>query len=220
MSSDAALIEEIVGRVLKQLGTAAVAARPATAAPTPVSVAVPDVSITAHVVTGEILEGLEGSVRTIRVGPKAILTPSACDWIRQRGLTVSRETKVATKAAGSRWIVIVSHSTPQVTGAVEALRSSGMMVESRLSGSAQESAGQATAALCRGEAPGIVVLADQPELVACLANRNERIRAAVVHNVQSFDRVRTRFQPNLLAIDPVHQSLFELRQLLKSIITS
>ena len=70
-------------------------------------------------------------------------------------------------------------------------------------------------AINRGEVSGIAVFADHAELIACRANRSERINAAVVSDVQLIPALKQYMQLNLMVVRPSGRSFFELRNLLK-----
>ncbi len=215
-------VDLIVQRVVAQLGPGVVAAPATASAPqVPVGAAapLPSAQISEQVVTQALLaEAINGS-NQIRVGPKAILTPSARDFVKQRNIKIIRET-AAGKPSAQRWQVIVTKANPSITAAVAALPELGVTADLRLTGLPAEAATQATSALCRGEAAQVVVFSDQPELVACLANRNDKIRAAAATNPAAVDRVRTSMQANLIAIDPGTKNTFELKTLLKAFASS
>jgi hypothetical protein len=161
-----------------------------------------------------LAEAVNGSSQ-VRIGTKAILTPSARDFVKQRGIKIIREAASA-KPESLRWQVIVTSSNSRITAAVEILPQLGVSIDLKLSGLPAEAAAQATSALCRGEATQVVVFTDQPEFVACLANRNDQIRAAVGTDVAAVERVRGSMHANLVAIDPGTRSAHELKALLKA----
>lgn len=221
MSTEVALIDEIVSRVLKELRTSGAAAPsvPA-AAPSPIEKApVGEVAITAAVITAELLVQSIGSAKKVRVAPKAILTPSARDVIRQRGLEVLREVDgSSSKPIAAAWRILVSKAGSQVDAALDALHSSGAGFDRQLSGTTEEAVSAAVSALSRSEVKGIVVLTSSPELAACMANRSERVQAVALREVAVLGEIRRQFQPNVVAIDPTSKGAFELRQLLKMVV--
>lgn len=224
MPAEVALIDEIVSRVLKELRTAEAAAPsvPA-AAPAPVQSPIQkpansEVAISAAIVTGELLEKSIGGAKKVRVAPKAILTPSARDIVRQRGLEIVRESAASAKAPTAAWRVLISSAAPQVASALDDLRSSGVGFDRQVSGTTEEAVTAAISALSRGEAKGIVVLTGSPELAACLANRSERVKAVALRDVALLGDIRRQFDPNLVAIDPGDRNTFELRQILKGVV--
>ncbi len=211
-------VELVVQRVLEHLGTPGGAAPVSASSPAAATPASRGVPIGEQVVTQALLaEAINGS-KLVRIGPKAILTPLARDFVRKQGLEIIRESPRLPDATAARWQIIVTTSTPQIAGVVEGVKQNGIPCELRLSGTAAEAAGQAISALCRGEATKVVVFTGQPELAACLANRNERIRAAAITEVGAGERVRSSLNPNFLSIDPTAKGGYELKTYLKAFI--
>lgn len=224
MHADAGLIDEIVQRVLSELRTGVTAARPATNGKPPKESAAnasPSaiVAIEAQVVTAEVLAQRPPGASRVRVRRRSILTPSARDFIRAHGLIVEHDTETIATPRRLGWSVIVSRATANVEHALEALRAD-IEFDRQLAGEPREAVDAAVGPLCRGEFAGAVVVTNEPELVACLANRNERIRAAVVRDAALVERLRISLQPDLLAIDPEGKSQFELKQLIRTIIAT
>jgi hypothetical protein len=211
-------VEFIVQSVLKEVGSKADAARPLAGPhviPPTVPAASKGVSISNAVITEALLsETVNGSVQ-VRIGPKAILTPSARDFLRSRGIEIIREGPHAKSTHASRWQVLVTKSTPQIAAAVESLKTSGITCDVRLLGTPAEAVAQAIGALCRGEAERIVIFTDEPEWAACQANRNDRVRAAAVGDVAAVERVQLSLKANVLAINPAGRGVNELSALLR-----
>jgi hypothetical protein len=210
-------VELIVQRVLEHLGSPApgtpTAASPAVAPAVP---APQGFRISAQVVTQALLaESINGST-TVRIGPKAIVTPSALDFVRQRGIAIVRESSAPIAKIAARWQVIVTTPHSNIAPAVESLKQYGIVCDLRLSGYPAEAAAQAISAICRGEADKIVIFTAEPELVACLANRNERIRAAAIGDAGALARTQRELKPNMLSLDPSNKSVHEIRTLLKA----
>ncbi|HLJ12226.1 MAG TPA: hypothetical protein VKU82_13615 [Planctomycetaceae bacterium] len=216
--------ELIVKRVLERLETngspPSSASGPASASAAEVqNPKVPEVRIEQTVITQALLSETTTGAAQVRIGPKAILTPSARDFVHHRGITIVRESsqKVATAL---RFLLIATASTPQVSAAVDDLQRLGITCEVRLSGLPGEAAVQAISALCRGEANRIVVVTDQPEVLACLSNRNDRVRAAAVSGTAAVARVKRTLNANLLAIDTSGIGAHELTSLLKAFLST
>lgn len=241
MSFEAVEIERIVAQVMERLLAAPPAARsvepsaapaaPAAQVPEPRSaVANPNASshpsqvirLTEAVITADVLQSCINGAKTVQIGARAVLTPSARDFLRTRNIQCTRDAAGNTGAGASgspaetRWQAVISKANSQVEAVVKNLQAAGEAWETRLTGLPAEAARQGMSALCRGEAAGIVVFADQPEVVACLANRNTRVRAAAVWNAQQIAAAAQHLGANLLAIDPVGKSFFELRTMLKA----
>jgi len=215
-------VEMIVQRVLDHLGTSgghAPGASGSASASAPIA-APKGVQVVEQVVTQALLSERVNGAKQVRIGPSAILTPSARDFIRNHGIEVIRESLSLATSTGIRWQVIATVSTPEIAGVVEGLRAHGFAADFRLVGLPAEAANQAISAVCRGEAAKVLVFTNQPELVACLANRNDEIRAAAVGDVAAGERVQRTLHPNLIAIDPSSKGVHELKTLLKTITLS
>jgi hypothetical protein len=206
-------VELIVQRVLEHLEAPGAGACDAGAPSKP---ATEGFRVSAAVVTQALLAESVNGVKTVRIGTKAIVTPSARDYLRQKGIEVIRESAAAPARTGRRVQIIVATAHPHVSAAVEALEQSGIGCEKRLSGLPAEAATQAISAVCRGEAEKVVIFTAEPELVACLANRNAQIRAAAVADAAAVRRMQTALKPNVLAIDPSPRGVHELKTLLKA----
>jgi ribose 5-phosphate isomerase RpiB len=70
--------------------------------------------------------------------------------------------------------------------------------------------------LCRGESAGVVVLADRCHWIACRANRNHYVRAAVVTDARAADQAREELGANLFCVPPTGMAQFALLNLLRS----
>jgi hypothetical protein len=179
--------------------------------------AAPDeVLISERVITAEVLlRDLRGAGRVV-IAPKALLTPTANDVIRMRRLEVVRQSAqaIASTTVRRRWVILVGQSLPAVTAAVGAWRTAGGRLETALVGTAAEAAARAISAICRGEADEVLVIAAQPESVACLANRNEAVRGVVLVESAAVARLRESLRPNVWVVDAVPRGGFDLSSLL------
>jgi hypothetical protein len=178
--------------------------------------------ITDRVVTAELLgQRLTGKTfSAVAICPKAIITPSAFDFLRTKKIFWHRNTAEAAPKADkpmTRWKALVFTATPSVLQAVEHTerQTFGKQWSHELLGSAEEAISAATSAINRGEVSGIAVFADHAELIACRANRSERVNAAVVSDVQLIPALKQYMQLNLMVVRPSGRSFFELRNLLK-----
>jgi hypothetical protein len=175
------------------------------------------VHIAGQVITQSLLAASATGVEDVRIDAKAILTPTARDFVKQHGIRIVREGAAPARATATiRWQALVTKSTSQIAAAIDGLSPFGVVCEVRLSGVPAEAAAQAISALCRAEVQQVVVFSDQPELVACLANRNDKVHAAAASDIAAIERVRRHLQANLLALDPAAKSVHELKTLLKA----
>lgn len=208
MHLDTATIQRIVGDVLKELGTPATAPRGVSTVHRQPSA----VRIHEAVITAALLEERLDGRQAISIERRALLTPSAQDLIRERNVAVQRlaSARKQTARLGTKFIVVTTH--PSIDDlCAEAIR--------ELAGSTDEAAKQSISAICRGEVDRVVVFTDRPHRAACLANRNDRIRAAVASDAGDVRSVAQEFSVNVWCVDPSSRSSFELAQLWKTIVS-
>ena len=161
-----------------------------------------EVRISERVITGELLRRLAvGAV--VQISPKALLTPSARDAVASLKLQVVRESAAGPTTAGRQtsWLVLSAQPGTALDLALPGWKTAGGRVELRRTATPAETAEQAIGALCRGEAQGVLVLSPEPEWIACLANRNDRVRGASVATAAALSRLSAGLKFNLLAVD-------------------
>ena len=175
---------------------------PAVVAPRAPLAASHEVRISERVITGELLRRLAvGAV--VQISPKALLTPSARDAVASLKLQVVRESAAGPTTAGRQtsWLVLSAQPGTPLDSALPGWKTAGGRVELRRTATPAETAEQAIGALCRGEAQGVLVLSPEPEWIACLANRNDRVRGASVATAAALSRLSAGLKFNLLAVD-------------------
>lgn len=179
-------------------------------------------AIVDRVVTAELLASRLNGQKWAKVAicPKAVITPSAFDYLRTHKIVWHRNTAEAAPNPNkpmTRWKALIVTATPSVLQAVEHTESQtfGKQWSHELLGSAEEAITAATSGINRSEVSGLAVFADHAELVACRANRSERVNAAVVSDVQLIPALKQYMQLNLMVVRPSGRSFFELRNLLK-----
>ena len=219
MTVDERLVDQIVSGVLERLQGRSDAVR-ASAPQSQSAVGEPmgntpkpnEVFLNERVITAELLERSVNGHRRIQIAPKAVLTPSAREFLRKSDVEWSRlDGQVAGSRSAGQWKAIVVDATPVVTGAVEDMLRSGWRRE--LVGSVHEAVEQAVSAICRGESLGAAVFSEQADAIVCRANRNPKVRGAVVTDVKHLDAARRDLGANLIGIQPQGKSYFELRNI-------
>jgi hypothetical protein len=219
MSLSADIVDRIVAGVLEQLGRPAEAAAPSadsrgnrSTRPSPKAV----LEIGDAVITAGLLEARAINGAPVVFGARSVLTPSAREYLAKGKIdwTRGKDGERAIAAVGS-WLALLARSTPALLATFEgALHQS---YQKAIVGCSREAAVRAVGALCRGECDGVVVFTDKPEAVACRANRNPMVRAAVVETTLRIKPLRERMGVNLFAVDPEKRSTFDLRNLLREI---
>lgn len=178
------------------------------------------VGLTQSVVTAATLEGLMLSAgATVLLAPKTILTPSANDWLRERKIAWSRSSGAVKaspgKAGGGHWQLLASTVTPTVRSLLEQMNRSYRDWRQQLVGGLAETAESAVRLIATAEADRVLVVINSAEALACIANRNGRVRAAVVQSADHLRTVEEEFSPNVVVINPAIRSLMELRHLVQ-----
>lgn len=220
---NAATVDRIVANVLKTISTT----RAAQAAPVVADKHIVEqntIEITATVfsdpvVTAELLEKCELGQAVELIG-KAIVTPAAQDIIRERRLNVTR-TQIASKKtlsakaeseSNKRAAVIVHH-----TAAIDQVLGEFGVTTRELVGCPDDAAKFAISELCRGAVSSVVIFAEQTHRAACLANRNDKIKAVAIRDQADVNAIKKQLRANVWCLDPTGRSYFELRNIFKSI---
>ena len=213
---DQALIDRIVANVLEQLQPAAPRAVTPPAAATPSAV----VQLSQAVITADVLSAAVKPGQTVQIGANSLLTPSARDWLRQHQIVWTRTTGQPDERAGAavamRGQLLLSTVTPAVRGAVDSLFRSVRNWQRQVVGPAREATEIAVRAIATADCDRVLITSRDAELVACLANRHQAVRAAVVTSAEHVQRLESSWSPNLWVVDPTARSLMELRNLFRA----
>lgn len=214
MNLDAELIERIVAGVLQRLSQPG-EAPPRSAAPSG-STAREPVHFCENVVTGESLVQRVDGHNSITIGPKTVLTPSALDFLRARGISWSRvPVKGRTPEEPRRWLAVIVRATPAVSAVLQEARGA---VRAELAGEVREAVRLAVAAVCRADAAGAILFTAEAFRAACLANRNGSIRAVAAATAACAETAVCEIGANVLAVDPTDRSYIELRNMVRALI--
>ncbi len=175
------------------------------------------VELLAPIITAELLNQSLKAGEMLRIGRGSILTPSARDWLNSKRTVWSRQDKMGPVSSIPRpkWRMILQTMTPTVQALHESLRrlAEGWTIE--IVGQPIEAARLAMSLVNTAECDGVVIFTEQAELVACQANRSERVRAAVMQNSKQWEQVLRSLGANVVCISPIGRSFIELRNLLK-----
>ena len=234
---DTAAVDQIVANVLKQLsaggsgaesgsdkgqGTSAkggvASLPPAPSLTSHLSPLTPLVTLTDRIITGDILAEKASGATQIIIPDKAILTPTAHDFLKLRKVQLIRVSEAVTKAGAAKtdtgitsWKLITVTSTPAVARLTGEL---GTGWSREILGCPDDAASLAISSICRGDAGGIVILSKQHFRAACRANRNDKVRAVSISSPSEVKTAREQLRLNVIAIDPTNRSYFELKNIL------
>jgi hypothetical protein len=211
MNNQAELIDHIVDEVLRRLGTAAETVR-ANGADHQTARTI----LTDRVVTADVLqEKTNGAAAIVVVGQKAVVTPSAWDLARSRNLTIQRENaaKLGNEhAAASESVrLIVVNSTSAVDRVLGESRNAATTTD------CPDDAAEMAAEAVRERKEPVAVFAAWSHRVAMLANRHDKVRAAVIESASQVRPVAKQMRPNVWCVDPRPLSYFELKNLISTI---
>lgn len=212
----AALVERIVREVLARLTAAdkkpAKSETPDTSA----------INLVGRVISLADLKQLPADFREIQVSTNALITPAARDELRERVVQVVRseqKSKAATTAHSTASLVIgtVEAATGArasvIDQAIAGLRKQKQQIEQLPRLPLAEQIDALVDPVVRGGRRGVLVTGEVSAAL-CLANRHGGVRAVLGTTRQNVRRDVERLAANLLVVDPVARSTFEVMQLI------
>jgi hypothetical protein len=157
------------------------------------------------------------SQREIFLAPKTIVTPLALDFLKVRHVAIRREEKASDSPLSQRtvWGIAVVRPSPSVTAAVKAVLRDGLQWLEDTAGDTMSWVRSIADRVRRGDPPGAVIVCEQADLAACLANKVPGVRAAAVSRIADVTEAKKTFGPSLFVVAAAGLTYFELRQLLK-----
>lgn len=220
MTHDEQLVEQIVRHVMQRVRTGSAAAERPHAAPVVAQTEpAPSSFFDDAVVTQETLERrLNGAVE-IRISPSSIVTPAAHDFLKSRNVAWTRSQRPELKSeAAAAWNIACLQTSDAIDGVVAELEA-GNLVRTRERMECDLDAVAWALNVLTGDTAGAVVLTDEPELIACRVNRQPNVRGAAICSRSDLKRINRRLRPNLVCIDARPHSFFELRNLLRAVVS-
>jgi len=167
-----------------------------------------------RVVSALELERLRHGIGKLVIARGCVVTPSAHEWLRQHGVSVTTET--VSKANPSGWRIAQERPFAVVQSAIEALRREGTIFEPWPErGEAALTEWARRLAEDVANASGAVVFTMDAALACCVANKLTAIRGAAVTTVLQAQQAMKSLAANWLAVEMPGRSLFEVRQILK-----
>ena len=219
-SLDEQLVDSIVAGVLDRLrGTSAPtqhANRERQPAESPKVATNQDVHLPDRVITEAVLESKLNGATSVRFSPKAVLTPTARDFLRVNKIDWSiapRATASASKQEKS-WAAVIVSSTSAVDRALADMLPS---ARKELLSCPDDAATFAINELSRGGFDSAIIFARQTHRTACLANRHSAVKAVAIRDAAEVQAVRRQLRANVWCLDPSGRTYFELRNTLKAI---
>lgn len=209
MTVEDALIDRIVKDVMRHLETSS----DGTSSSSSPQSSRETVTCSKKVVTRELLEEIciEGS--QLLLGESSLLTPSARDFVNEKGIVFSRGSLPTTKTPQASWNVVLHEPFAHLLQ-----RLNDFDVEVRTSSCFEESLTAFRQSLAQNET-GAVFIVENPEVVVCKANREKTIRACQITDASRLETVWKQLKPNLVCLSPESFSNFELKSLIRKIVS-
>ncbi|HEY4258676.1 MAG TPA: RpiB/LacA/LacB family sugar-phosphate isomerase, partial [Schlesneria sp.] len=182
--------------------------------------------LTAAVITADLLAATVRSGMALQIGRKSIVTPAARDWLHTNKVVWSRNGSVAPQSmvateptvkvvSVGKWQLVIQTVTANVRALQDAFKRQSDGWDIELVGQSYEAAAAAVRAISTAERDGVVVISDFAEIIACLANRNARVRAAVITDRKQLELASQHLGVNLVCVNPQGKTFIELRNLLR-----
>jgi hypothetical protein len=176
------------------------------------------VVLSERVITEAILEEKLSGANAVRFSPKAVLTPTARDYLRINDIEWAYSTKAATdrRASGGNGPIaaLIVRTTPAVERVLADLLPG---ARTELLGCPDDAAKLAIGEIVRGGFARAVIFAEQAHRAACLANRHEAVKAVAVRDAADVATIRKQLRANVWCLDPTSRGYFELRNVIRAI---
>lgn len=208
-------VESITQQVLHELRNSGVAvhAQPPRAAQSQTAAASTGMvqkasSIEVHglIITEDTLIAAKAEGRTIRISSGAVITPSARDYISQHEINLSNSRFA--KPAALKGVAIVSASSTTLQAALRSAQWPVVTSTTDFHAATEVATNENTIMLCSVQ---------QPSVAACLLNRNQRFRAAVVNPTDHLSALQTAMAANVICLNPKGWSIAGLMSLLQEL---
>ena len=168
----------------------------------------------------ELRRSLDGQ-RELVLPPRAVLTPSAVEHLRERGVRITRQAvEPHQPASAAPWGYAEERPHPAVKSALQALEREGVSLgELPARGETAPCRWARAVAECvaRGKCRGGVIFAADAGLVCCVANKLPGLRAVAIVSVAQAARATLTLGANLVAVEMPGRTFFEVRQILRTL---
>ncbi len=226
MEWDAAEIEAIVRRVMTQLSVEAAPLAGKTVHNEPSSASssnMPkqsdapeqgELTFADRVITVDRLKGLSKETTEVRIANKAIVTPAALDWLRERKISIARGQ--ANNPTGNRLAPLyIAGSVGWMDQLAKRVCPQQGFVDKLPSGD-DPALRQAKAELRKGR-QAIVLIVDHAHACCWQANRDDAVRAAVVEDWRSLGEILNEVPVNLLIMSARHWNIASMANAIRAI---
>ncbi len=170
-----------------------------------------------RVITRAALDNpLKNGVRRIVISPGAVITPSARDELKSRGIQLA----YAPNADGTTSQVLLATWKAQFdpTALLESLRAGGHHPSVLDASEGLERVGRILSDPSAGPSRVAVVLTDRPSLALCLVNRPPAVRAAWGVDLGGVTDAVKWIAPNLLILEPPRHGLAAMASMIRALV--
>lgn len=207
-SSQRTAVEQIVRQVLAELRAAA---PPKASGITSAETADSTLTLTTKVITAAALEGRLTAGAQLIVPRGAVFTPAARDELKKYNVTIASAVGTS-KSAMKQRLQLAVRAKYDIAPLAAGLAADNLDIE--------RAKGADLPAIIVELAPKLsttrgLLITDEAAAAVALANRKAGVRAALVCNATEIERAASSLSPNLLVIDPLGRSVFELRGLVR-----
>ncbi len=161
------------------------------------------------------MEGWLADANTIQLAHGAVITPAARDYLKQRGITISRGTADGPRQAPARahaLVLGVAEAKYDPAIVVSHLRKRAIHVEQLARTGLASAVQEMCDAIALGGQRGLLLTAETTATV-CMTNRRRGVRAAAANDSAAADAAMQSIAANLLVIDPLKAGTFQLQRM-------
>jgi hypothetical protein len=152
--------------------------------------------------------------RELRLLPRTVITPLAADELNARGVRIVWQPTAMNEPQPSAWIYALDKHDAAVMSALKAVERDGIALTPKVA------TNRAFAEMIgRDGCTGGVLFTKDPILASCIASKIAGIRAAHIRTVAQVRSAKKSLGANLFAIETPGPTFFELRQMLRTIVT-
>ncbi len=185
-----------------------------------------ELRIAGSVVTLADLNGRLGGVRRLVVRPKAVVTPSARDELRERRIDLVFEAVPTAKKQNGDAVSAVSSATPKDLTIIaartrtspqeiaSAIKSTDLRIDCRSTDCLIETSDRTAESASKVNAVVVIVTAHTAAAL-CLANRKQGVRAVLVSDADEFLRDADAVGANVIVVSPKKFPFYQLKRIVE-----
>ncbi len=208
MSTSEKQVEQIVKEVLARLSGKNEAKTVGSSSP------VNELAISETVVTIATLAGKLTDIRRLVVSPRAVITPSARDLLKEKNITLVRSLRSATPTT-LRVALATTNTKFDVSGIVRSLREHRVEVEQLASVGVAEVTKEVAEEVGKSGKFGVLITSEITQTL-CIANRQRGVRAAMANTRGDVNEIIKAVGANFIIVDPNRRSQFEVQRIVEA----